>query len=172
MVLSEWPSRRLRRKYNIKKTVQMNVRAPKAPPMMGPIGSSSIVFPCTKSVVTPGVAPNVGLDEEDTIEYDEEGDNTGEFGVVDGVVVAELRNVVRNKEAVRDDEGTLWRLPSLTIKTSRDNAVKFARASSLYSMVNTWEVLGRTGDWKNSWPHFVVAVGSGVSLTEVPSSIV
>ena len=93
--LSEWPSRRLRRRYNINKTVQKNVKAPKNPPMIGPIGSG-IVFPCTKSVATPGVAPDVGLDEEDSsvesdeedsVEYDEEGDNTEVLGVVDGVVV-------------------------------------------------------------------------------------
>ena len=121
--LSEWPSRRLRRKYNINETVQMNVRAPKAPPMMGPIGSFDSDFPCTKAVASPlaGVAPDVtvGLDEEDSsVENDEEdsdfknddedGDNTGELSVVDRVVpVVELRI-----EVVRDDEGS----PSLIVK--------------------------------------------------------
>ena len=105
----------------------MNVRAPKAPPMTGPIGSLDSDFPCTKTVASPlaGVAPDVGLDEEDSsvendeedwaIEYDEnsEGDNTGVLGVVDGVVVAELRNEV----VVRDDERSLTgRVSSLTIK--------------------------------------------------------
>ena len=83
--------------------MQINVRAPKAPPMMGPIGSFDSDFPCTKAVASPlaGVAPDVtvGLDEEDSsVENDEEdsigydeGDNTGEFSVVDGVVVVELR---------------------------------------------------------------------------------
>jgi hypothetical protein len=116
----EWPSRRLRRKYNIKKTaVQINVRAPKALPMMGPIGSFDSDFPCTKTVANPlaSVAPVVRLDEEDSGEYDEEGDNTRELGVVDVVVVVELRiEVVRNDEVVRDDEGSLGRVPSLIVK--------------------------------------------------------
>ena len=113
IVLSEWPSRRLRRKYNINKTVQMNVRAPKVPPMMGPIGSFDSDFPCSEAVVTPlvGVAPNVELNEEDSSVGNEEGGNTGEFDVVDEVVVVELRN-----ELVRDNEGTFGRVPSLTIK--------------------------------------------------------
>jgi hypothetical protein len=90
--------------------MQIDVRAPKAPPMMGTIGSFGIVFPCTKSEASlVGVAPDVGLDEEDSgienheedtgveddeedsIGYDEEGDNTGEFGVVNEVVVVEVR---------------------------------------------------------------------------------
>jgi hypothetical protein len=121
--------------------------------MMGPIGSFDSAFPCTKTVATPGVAPNVGLDEEDSsVENDEAGDNTEDCGVVNEVVVVELRN-----EAVRADEGTLGRVPSLTIKASRSNAY-FVRKSSSYSMVNTWEALGRTGDWKNSWPHSVIPV--------------
>jgi hypothetical protein len=94
----------------------MNTRAPKAPPMMGPIGSFDSEFPCTE---TASVALDVGLDEEDSsvendeeldsVEDDEEGDNTGEFDVVDEVVVVELR-----KEVVGDDEGLLG-VPS-TIK--------------------------------------------------------
>jgi len=56
--------------------------------MMRPIGTFGIDFPCTKTVVTPtGVAPDVGLDEEDSVENDEEGDNAGECGVEDEVVV-------------------------------------------------------------------------------------
>jgi hypothetical protein len=175
--LSEWLSRRLRRRYNSNKITQMNVRAPKAPPMMGPIGSFGVVFPCTNSVAgLVGVAPDVELNEpeedsnvengeKDSVEYDE-GDNTGECGVVDGVVVVELGN-----EMVRGDEGSLGRVSSLTIKKSRDIA-SFVFESSAYSIVNTWEVLGRSGDWKNRSPHFVVAVRSDVSLTGVPSSIV
>ena len=166
--LLEWLSRRLRRRYNSKKMAQMNVRAPKAPPMMGPIGGFGIFSPCTNSVAgLVGAAPNVGLDEseEDSVEYDE-GDNTGECGVVDGVVVVELGN-----EMVRGDEGSLGRVSSSTIKKSRDIA-SFVFQSSAYLMVNTWEVLGRSGDWKNSSPHFVVAVRLDVSLTGVPSSIV
>lgn len=100
--------------------------------MMGPIGSFVIVFTCTKSVARlVGVAPDVGLheleedsnvgndkedssvenDEEDSVEYDEEGDNTGELGVVNGVVVVGLGSGVE-----REDEGSLGRVPSLTIK--------------------------------------------------------
>ena len=56
--------------------------------MMRPIGTFGIDFPCIKTVVTPtGVAPDVGLDEEDSVENDEEGDNAGECGVEDEVVV-------------------------------------------------------------------------------------
>jgi len=109
-ILSEWPSRLLRRRYNINKTVQMNVRAPKAPPMMGPLGSFGTVFTCTKTVVTPGVAPtktvvapsvapNVGLDEEDSsVENDEEGDNAEDCGAVDGVGLDEDDSSVENDE--------------------------------------------------------------------------
>ena len=133
IVLSELPSRRLCRKYNINKRVQISARAPKAPPMMGPIGSFDSDFPCAKAVASPlaGVAPDVtvGLDEEDSsvendeedsdiegdsFEYtniDSEGDSIGVLGVVDRVVVAELRN-----EGVRDDERPLRRVSSLTIK--------------------------------------------------------
>lgn len=131
--LSEWPSCRLRRRYNINRTVHKNVRAPKAPPMMGPIGSFGIFFPYTKSVASPGVAPDVGLneensgvendeedsveyDKEDSVEYDKEGDSTRVFGVVDGVVVVEPRN-----EVVRDSEGSLGRVLSSIIKKSRTN---------------------------------------------------
>ena len=72
---------------------------------------------------------------------------------------------------VRDDEGSLGRVSLLTIKASRTNDLVF-RGSEAYSMVNTWRVLGRTGDWKNSWPHTVVSVSLGVSLTGLPSSMV
>ena len=74
------PSRRLRRRYNTNQTVQMNVRAPKAPPMMGPIGSSDFEFSCTKTVTvaTPGAAPDMELDEEDScVEDDEEDSRVG-----------------------------------------------------------------------------------------------
>jgi len=84
---------------------------------------------------------------------------------VDGVLVVDLRN-----EMVRGDEESLGRVSSLTMKKSRDTA-SFIFDSSVYSIVNTWGVLGRTRDWKNSWPHFVVAVRSDVSLTGVPSLI-
>ena len=113
--------------------MENNIRAPKAPPMMGPIGSFDIAFPCTTSVASPAVALNVGLDEEDCgvendeedssfrndeenpVEYDDEADNTGEFGVVDGAVVTDLRD-----EVVRDGEGSLGGVPpSLTIKKSK-----------------------------------------------------
>ena len=83
----------------------MNKRAPpKAPPMMGLIGTFDSDFPCTETLV-------VGLDGEDSIEYNEEGDKTRELGVVDGIVVVELKI-----EVVRDDEGSLGRVPSLIVK--------------------------------------------------------
>lgn len=148
--------------------MQMNisVKAPKAPPTMEPIGSSDFDFPCTKTVATPGVAPDVGLDEEDpcVAENDEEGDDKEDCDVVDEVlaVVGEL------DEVVRDDEG---RIALLTKKKSRNNTELVWLL--LYSMVNTWEASGRTGDWKSNWRHCVLPVSDSltVSLTGVPPSM-
>jgi len=68
----EWSSRRLWRRCNSRSTkMQMMTRAPKAPPIMGPIGTSD--FPCV-AVIALAVAPS----EKDR---DDAGDDPGEpFG--------------------------------------------------------------------------------------------
>jgi len=87
----------------------MNVKAPKAPPMMGPIGRFESDFPCTKTVTTPGAA-DVGLNEEDVrventdekpegscVENDEKdtvANAVGGVDVVDGVLVVEIGGTV------------------------------------------------------------------------------
>lgn len=62
----------------------MNVKAPKAPPTMGPIGTFESDFPCTKTVTTPGAAADVGLNEEDfRVEEDSSVNNIDEGGSCD-----------------------------------------------------------------------------------------
>jgi len=80
----------------------MNVKAPKALPTIGPIGSFECDFLCTKTVTTswPGAA-DVGLDEEDFCVENDEGDSCvenavandkGEVDVLDEILVEELRD--------------------------------------------------------------------------------
>ena len=85
---------------------------------MAPIGSADFDFPCTRTVVTPGAAPDVGLDEEDfCVENDKRVDDREDWGVVDVVVVTvpdEGRiGSEELDEVVIDDEG---RVASLTMK--------------------------------------------------------
>jgi hypothetical protein len=131
--------------------MQINTRAPKGPPIMGPIGSSDFEFPCTKTVTvaTPGTVPDVGLNEEDC-------------DVVDKVLV-----VIEDINEVVDDKGGV---ALLTEKKSRNNRLVWLL---LYSMVNTWEASGRMGDWKSSWRHCVLPVSDSLiaSLTGVPPSM-
>ena len=54
--------------------MQVSVRTPKAPPMMGPISNSDFDFPCTGTVVTPGVERDVVLDKKD-FSIDDDGDD-------------------------------------------------------------------------------------------------
>jgi hypothetical protein len=134
--------------------------------MMGPIGGSpDFDCSCTRTVATPGVASDVGLKEDDT---DEEGDDREDRGVVN-VVVPVIVLVEEGvdpeeelNEVVSDDEG---RVASLTIKKSSKRSWEVLPA---YSMVNTWEVTGRTGDWKSSWRYCVLPISLAVTLTGVP----
>jgi hypothetical protein len=80
----------------------MNVKAPKAPPTMGPIGSFESDFPCNTIVTTPGAADVVvngeGVANDDEggscVENDPVANNVGGADVLDVVLVEELRNKV------------------------------------------------------------------------------
>ena len=66
---------------------KVRTRAPKAPPTMGrPIGGCD--FPWATAVITPGVAPDVGLGEEDF--RVDSGDSNGEGDDGEDVVVVVL----------------------------------------------------------------------------------
>ena len=86
----------------------MNVKAPKAPPTMGPNGSFESDFPCNTIVTTPGAADVILNKEDFGVEEDSSVKNSVDEGCVannegcpvDGVVVMVLVVELRNKVLV------------------------------------------------------------------------
>jgi len=140
------------------------------PPGIGPIRSSEFDFPWTRTVVTAGVATDVGLDEEDVWIEDSNKDRVnGEgWGVEDIVVLGllfEKESEKELKDVVRDDAG------SEALSTKRKSRNNWSAAIlPAYVIVNTCAALGRTGDEKNRCRYCQLSTFSGVNPTEAPPS--